>query len=179
MYTNCLTHSPAHTFKVRLKALQAIESREALTGVNKKLLERCHVECLLQGNLTDTEARGLVASFLEPLGVSRPLQELPESCVAELPPGWTLLEREGTNPEERNGAVVVTMQAAEYSVEAKCLVDLASQVLSQRFFDELRTKQQLGYIVQASATAEEHGFVGMRFLVQSERHPRYVLSRVR
>jgi len=178
MFEQCMLRRPAHRLEDRLEALKGI-GREQLAGINRKLLDHCHIECLLQGNLTADESQGLIRSFLEPLGVSRPLDVLPESGSLPLPSGWTLLEREGTNPDERNGAAIVTLQVGEYGLDDKCLVDLASQVLGQRFFDELRTKQQLGYIVSASSFGEPQGFVGLRMVVQSERPPREVLSRVR
>merc|ERR1712151_871786 len=73
----------------------------------------------------------------------------------------------------------MTLQAAEYSLQNHCLATLSGQILSQRFFDELRTKQQLGYIVSASACSDRSGFVGLRFIVQSERPPTEVMDRVR
>jgi len=151
----------------------------SLSLINQRLLERCHVECLLQGNLVAEEARALVHSFVEPLMVQNPLKQLPPAGTAALLPGWTLMARQGTNPDERNGAVVVTLQAAEYSLESHGLVALAGQILGQRFFDELRTKQQLGYIVAASPFAERHSFVGMRFIVQSEKPPAEVADSVK
>merc|ERR1712039_893891 len=65
------------------------------------------------------------------------------------------------------------------SIESHCLAALAGQILGQRFFDELRTKQQLGYIVSGSAYTERFGFVGLRFIVQSEKAPEEVADRVR
>ena len=44
-------------------------------------------------------------------------------------------------------------------------------------FDELRTKQQLGYVVLVTRW-DSCGSVGFRFLVQSEREPVYLESRV-
>jgi secreted Zn-dependent insulinase-like peptidase len=137
------------------------------------------VECLLQGNLTAPEAQELVHGFLRPLGISEALDAVPPVGSTALPPGWTLLERRGANPEEKNGALVLRLQVAEHSIRSACLTALTSQILSQRFFDELRTKQQLGYIVSMSSYSEKHAFVGLRFIVQSERPPVEVLQRVR
>eukprot|EP00931_Biecheleriopsis_adriatica_P124663 TRINITY_DN9981_c1_g1_i1.p1 TRINITY_DN9981_c1_g1~~TRINITY_DN9981_c1_g1_i1.p1 ORF type:complete len:1036 (+),score=223.57 TRINITY_DN9981_c1_g1_i1:81-3188(+) len=171
MHENCAFLQPAASYRDRLVALQSLE-RESLSGVGQELLQNCHVEGLLQGNVCRDEAQELVGTFLRRLDISRQLKDLPPVGCAQLPPGWTLLERPGTNPDERNGAVVVRFQASEYSLSSHVLVTLASQVLSQRFFDDLRTKQQLGYIVNAGSFSEPHGFVGLRLIVQSE-HPIY------
>lgn len=171
--------TPAHTVFERLTAVRAITSRDVLRGIGRKLLDQCHVECLVQGNLTKDEARGLVKNFLGVLSIQRPLDALPPRGVAVLPSGWTYMKRQGTNPEERNGSVLVTLQVAEENLWNRCLTDLVGQVLGQRFFDDLRTKQQLGYIVSASAYGERSCFVGMRMLVQSERPTDEVVDRVR
>jgi len=44
-------------------------------------------------------------------------------------------------------------------------------------FDELRTKQQLGYVVFVTRW-DPNGSIGLRFLLQSEREPVYLESRV-
>jgi len=179
MEEDCMLHQPAYSMQERLEALRSLSGREALSGVGRELLSSCHVDCLLQGNLGADEAKQLVASFLKPLGISQPLSTLPPMGTAKLPPGWTILEREGTNPEERNGAVVVTLQVAEQSATNNLLMGLTDQILKQRFFDDLRTKQQLGYIVSASAYSERHSFLGLRLIVQSEKPVQEVLDRVR
>ena len=76
---------PASNLEDRLAAVRALNGCGDLAGVGPKLLQHCHVECLLQGNLTTVEACGLVRSFLEPLGVQRPLDALPSRGVAVLP----------------------------------------------------------------------------------------------
>lgn len=50
-------------------------------------------------------------------------------------------------------------------------------MMNEPAFDELRTKQQLGYVVHVSGW-RLHGAMGVRFLLQSEREPVYLESRV-
>eukprot|EP00930_Biecheleria_cincta_P060414 TRINITY_DN46081_c0_g1_i1.p1 TRINITY_DN46081_c0_g1~~TRINITY_DN46081_c0_g1_i1.p1 ORF type:complete len:865 (-),score=102.74 TRINITY_DN46081_c0_g1_i1:39-2288(-) len=181
MYEACLLGRPAHSPQERLAAVRHLGSQgcSALSGVARELLVNCHIECLLQGNMTPEEATELVSCLVHPLGINQELHEVPLAGTAELPSGWTLLEREGTNPDERNGAVVVHLQVDPFSLRSECLVSLASQVLSQRFFNDLRTREQLGYIVSASAHSDQHGFVGLRFVVQSEKPMEEVFTKVR
>lgn len=174
----CMVQSPAHTLEERLAALRSVD-RASLNGVNRRVFDACHLECLVQGNLTTDEARGIVQSILESLAVARPLERLPPVGTAALSPGWTLMKREGSNPEERNGAVVVSVQIADDSLMCRCLTQLTAKIVSQRFFDELRTKQQLGYIVSASAFRDRGCFVGLRLIVQSEQQPDFVLGQMR
>jgi insulysin len=56
---------------------------------------------------------------------------------------------------------------------------LLNQILSEPAFDTLRTKEQLGYIVEASTwTAPGNNETGLRIVVQSERGPVYLEGRV-
>jgi len=136
--------------------------------LNRHLFDLCHVECLLQGNLAREEARSLLEDFLGSLQISKPLKKLPPRGSAFLPPGHTRLIREGTNPNERNGAVITSVQIGRDELPRRCLTQLIQRVSGQRFFDELRTKQQLGYIVQAMDFVDPDLVVGLRFVIQSE-----------
>jgi insulysin len=57
-------------------------------------------------------------------------------------------------------------------------LQLFSQLLSQPIFSELRTKQQLGYIVSSGALSFNHTHSGFRVVVQSERTGEYLEDRV-
>ena len=54
---------------------------------------------------------------------------------------------------------------------------LLTQILSEPAFNILRTKEQLGYIVSASAW-RGIGSIGLRVVVQSEKDPKYLETRV-
>ena len=56
-------------------------------------------------------------------------------------------------------------------------LSLFSQILSEPCFDQLRTKEQLGYIVSSSQWSFT-GAMGFRIIIQSERDPAYLESRV-
>ena len=57
------------------------------------------------------------------------------------------------------------------------LLELSTQMLKEPCFNVLRTQEQLGYIV-FSGVRRAHGVQGMRFIVQSEKSPTYVDSRI-
>ncbi|KAF4701428.1 hypothetical protein FOZ62_030676, partial [Perkinsus olseni] len=91
-----------------------------------------------------------------------------------------IITRPGANKDERNGAVVMSLhlgwqrspgstspQEDADDILLSCRGNVLSQILSQKFFDSLRTKQQLGYIVQSTLRIVERE-VSMLFLVQSE-----------
>lgn len=70
-----------------------------------------------------------------------------------------------SGPDETNIASVVHFQTGG-GRRARVLSAVAGTVLEPRFYESLRTKQQLGYLVQASARNKE-GLAGLVFLVQS------------
>jgi len=58
----------------------------------------------------------------------------------------------GTNPDEKNGATIYSLQITGSDADGLknwLLLSLYNQVVSQKCFDVLRTKEQLGYIVSA------------------------------
>lgn len=57
------------------------------------------------------------------------------------------------------------------------LLELFVQIISEPCFSILRTKEQLGYIV-FSGVRRSNGTQGLRIIVQSDRHPKYVDERV-
>lgn len=59
----------------------------------------------------------------------------------------------------------------------RVLAQLFVQVFQESFFDTLRTKEQLGYVV-THQLREKAGSIGLRFLVQSERDPFYLDDRI-
>jgi len=50
-------------------------------------------------------------------------------------------------PKEVNSAILVYYQSTFLTLKEECLLRLVDQCISSQFFDELRTRQQLGYVV--------------------------------
>ena len=69
------------------------------------------------------------------------------------------------------------LQCGLEETRANMLLELAVQILKEPCFHALRTQEQLGYIV-FSGVRRVHGAQGLRFIVQSEKHPSYVDTRV-
>lgn len=56
--------------------------------------------------------------------------------------------------------------AAPNEVRLRAALDLLEQALAEPFYDQLRTKEQLGYSVHASVRLT-HGILGFAFVVMS------------
>jgi insulysin len=72
------------------------------------------------------------------------------------------------NAAEPNAAVELAVQLGALSLAPRdaALAYLAAHLVAEPFFDELRTRQQLGYVVQ-SALRVDGGVASLRFIVQS------------
>ena len=82
-----------------------------------------------------------------------------------------VLETGAWNPKEKNGACIVEWQigeAGDIAMAARTMLLVA--IMKQKAFAELRTKQQLGYVVQTS-TRNHLGVTGLRMLIQSKAMP--------
>ena len=83
-----------------------------------------------------------------------------------------------TNPKETNGAVIYHLAIGNRTddhLHTRLL--LVDHLLKTPAFSVLRTKEQLGYVVQSKMWygSSAMGFV---ILIQSERHPAYVEKRI-
>lgn len=74
-------------------------------------------------------------------------------------------------------AVEVYIQCFQQNLENNALIELFCQLVDEPCFDQLRTKEQLGYIV-SSGTRRSRGVQGFRVIVQSTRDLEYVNQRI-
>ncbi len=81
------------------------------------------------------------------------------------------------NPKETSHCITCLYPVGKFIPKEYVLASLGSQILSQPFFDELRTKQQLGYIVSMSMAAiRDDYYIVQR--IQSEKPCSELLSRI-
>jgi len=153
---------------------------QALEGFIPKLLERLHVECLVYGNCTDSTALdlyGRVVSKLKTECKVKPL--LPSQLVklreVELKDSFSLYTT--TNSFHKSSSIENYYQCGLQCTEQNMLLELFCQIIDERCFNQLRTKEQLGYIV-SSSVRRSNGAQGLRVRVQSDRSPEYVDRRI-
>eukprot|EP00929_Paragymnodinium_shiwhaense_P035508 TRINITY_DN19150_c0_g1_i1.p1 TRINITY_DN19150_c0_g1~~TRINITY_DN19150_c0_g1_i1.p1 ORF type:complete len:784 (-),score=190.25 TRINITY_DN19150_c0_g1_i1:135-2486(-) len=170
-----LVYSLAFPVEDQLEVLLSLNASD-LDGENMRLLTQCKAEALLLGNLGPEDAADVLGVVSRELGVPVEPSTLPWRAEAVLPPGYTVWEIDGTDKEERNNNVRLEMQLPE-SLENSLYLSLLVRLLNPRFFAELRTQQQLGYIVQMSWT-EKQGFLSILCTVQTEYAPDYVRSQI-
>jgi insulysin len=134
-------------------------------------------EALIQGNFNEKEALDLVKTIGDALPF-RPIPvedypprlealPLPTSNALTLPLRLVITE---PNPSNENSVSYVTLQCLGESEKDHVLLELINSILAEPFYNDLRTKQQFGYIVSS-------GIRGIRntrtlsFIVQSSVAP--------
>lgn len=111
---------------------------------------------------------------------SRPITETEKNAHRSpiLPAGNYVISLPHTNPGEVNNGVIYHVQVGDVTDQAlRARLQLFDQIVHEPAFDQLRTKEQLGYIVQTSISSRI-GVLGWKVLVQSERDPVHVESRI-
>jgi len=160
-----------------LTALGALQKAD-LVDFGVGLFNATYVEMLVMGNL---DADGAVALGKEvEAGASRvalPLEARNLQLRANLAGGNYVYASKHPNPQETNGCVRLVMQLGKLEHADAAKATALGELVSQAFFYELRTVQQLGYIVQ-SAVTEDRGVSFLVFIVQSLTPPDTVTQRV-
>ncbi|CAF3107542.1 unnamed protein product, partial [Rotaria sp. Silwood2] len=62
--------------------------------------------------------------------------------------------------------IKIYLQCFQQTLENNALIDLFSNIVHERCFNQLRTKEQLGYIV-FSGVSRSHGVQGFEIIVQT------------
>ncbi|KAG5331760.1 IDE enzyme, partial [Acromyrmex charruanus] len=147
-----------------------------------QLFSKVHVQCLIHGNVTATEATDILELIELKLitGVPNivPLlqQKLILSREIKLENGCHFLF-EAKNDLYKSSCTVVYYPTGLQSTESNMLLELLAQIIAEPCFNTLKTKEQLGYTV-LSDIHRSSGAQGLRIIVESDKHPQYVEKRI-
>lgn len=141
----------------------------AFQNFQDNLFKKTYIKGSITGSLTEDDARELIASL------DGPLHKNPSS---EASPYYPKIK----DSSELNGpivynfhtkadgnAVVLALEFNEYSPSIRNVQEMLSQIMSEAFFAELRTKQQVGYIVFSEAFELQKHLYNL-FGAQSTKH---------
>ncbi|BGP38130.1 metalloprotease [Rhodotorula kratochvilovae] len=173
-----LTTAVSYLLEDKLAALTEVTPANVQAHA-ARVLGRMHIESLVHGNMTREEALALAKSVEEtfkpqPLSV----EELKSRQALVVPPGQWLARRPVSNPLDANTAVEQFTYVGDlYDDELRARLSVFGTMMREPLFDDLRGKQQLGYIVSSGAR-KSIAFMGLRVIVQSERDGPFVESRI-
>ncbi|KAL7548125.1 hypothetical protein ACHAWF_011415 [Thalassiosira exigua] len=129
---------------------------DQLTAYVKTLWARGKGEALIQGNYDRREALDIVNAIDKTLSFEtisssqyppRPKAlPLPVTGTGDKPTRLSISE---PNPSNNNAASHISLQCLGTSEKDHVLIEIISAIIEEPFYDDLRTKQQLGYIVSS------------------------------
>lgn len=145
-----------------------------------QVLAQAHVEILAHGNLYKEEAlqlTDLVERTMRPKRLSPSQWPIRRNLI--LPPGSNFIyERQLKDPANVNHCIEYSLylgDTGDRDLRAKIL--LIAQMTDEPAFNQLRTKEQLGYVVFSGAVFSDT-WAGYRILIQSEKDCRYLEGRI-
>ncbi|RLL97604.1 hypothetical protein CFD26_106184 [Aspergillus turcosus] len=178
-YTRYLTSEKTWINEQYAAELEHIEAGD-ISNFFPQLLRQNHIEVLAHGNLYKEDAlkmTDLVESILQ----SRPLPQSQWHVRRNIiiPPGSNYVyERTLRDPANINHCIeyyVYVGSITDDVLRAKLL--LFAQMTDEPAFDQLRSKEQLGYVVWSGARYSATT-IGYRVIIQSERTAEYLESRI-
>ncbi|XP_026333644.1 insulin-degrading enzyme, partial [Hyposmocoma kahamanoa] len=165
----------------RCQLLEAAESMtpQQLDEYAASMVRKVHVEGIMVGNLTRERALKVADGIENKLPKdATPLlaQQLLLYREVELEKGASYL-RETNNKVHKSSCTSVYYACGVRALKQNVILELLAQTLHEPCFNILRTKEQLGYIV-FSGIRRSNGVQGLRVIVQSDRHPSYLDTRI-
>lgn len=139
----------------------------------KSMWRYADITTLTHGNMTEQEALDVSKMILKELDC-KPLFEsqLPDLRVVHFQPGTVYRHHQNVyNSDDLNSAISLMFQIGEDTVEQSARLEVFAQVCKDAVFNQLRTIEQLGYLVW-SGTAQHRGVSSFRMILQSgDRNP--------
>nr|XP_027112429.1 nardilysin-like isoform X2 [Coffea arabica] len=148
------------------------------------LLSQLYIEGLCHGNILEEEAVVISNIFKSNFSVpALPVEMRHKECVMCLPSGADLVRDIRVKNKLEKNSVVELYYQIEPELESgltklKALVDLFDEIVEEPLFNQLRTKEQLGYVVDCSPRVT-YRIMGFCFRVQSsEYNPVHLQGRI-
>jgi len=136
----------------------------------KKFFTKVHLRAVAYGNVKEEDYKDLIESTFTDLGSTPLASDVAAKKRSEfriLPDGkkYSMLVKGKNN----NHAMMTFYKLADWSLESQAKTLVLDQILSQPYFAELRTNQQLGYVARGSGSWN-NGFIGLMGMLQSGKY---------
>lgn len=174
-----ITRQTHWSYSERLESLKHISPQDVRDHAASLLSSGLRIESMIHGNISKKEAISLLESVeISLLSKTLPLPNDYHRALI-LPTGSNFVYRPVVPaPENVNSAISVFYQVGP-SKNSNLLAQLHlfAQIAKTPIFSTLRTKEQLGYIVQSSLSVQ-NGMCGFKILVQSEKTAQFLAGRI-
>lgn len=157
-----------------IKAIKPLTLNDLLK-YEQKLYEKVFITGIVYGNWTEDKIQESVRVLLKEMK-SRPLPE-----NKRFKQGVTVLKSDqkvlfSKKVEDNNNALLYTLQAGSRDYKQSAKILLASSLIESDFFIQMRTNQQLGYVVVAHPERIEDRLF-FKFIIQSATHSPFEIRR--
>lgn len=161
--------------QVLIKAIEPV-TLEDMPNFITNLYEHTHIEILAYGNWQREQVLELGDYIKRELAPdTKPAEETPRQLV-DISSQGTLVHQ--FQCKHNDSAVLMYFQSPETSCEQTALYTFCNHLMSSTFFHELRTKQQLGYVV-GSSNLPLNRHAGLIFYIQSPHaHPMQLIDAI-
>ena len=162
IYYSSLTQKPRNFEYTNDQLVAALKETtlDQLEEYVKNLWSSGKGEALIQGNYDREEALDIVNTIdniisFKTINASQYPARLKALPLPITSPGTnpTRLSISEPNPSNNNAASHITLQCLHTSERDHVLIEVLSAIIEEPFYDDLRTKQQLGYIVSSGVKA--------------------------
>lgn len=188
----CAPHEQVKFFNLMLLAQKKWSKKELLNAINEPsasslhafipyFLRNLHIEMLIHGNIGLDQAHNIsqeVRDIFKGKGNTSPLlssqiQRMREFKLCDNINALYCFE----NKIHSSSAVGVYFQCGMQETHQNVALELMCQIFNEPAFNQLRTKEQLGYMVRCYVR-RSNGTQGLQFVIQGEKHPQYLDSRI-
>lgn len=143
-----------------------------------KIFNQLKIKMLVQGNLTKDQAMSIgqvVMQNLSPGQVSD-LSKIESRC-RKIEVGNKSIKIKSFLANDKNSNTLCYYEIGKKTMRLNCLLDLLEKVITDPLYDNLRTKEQLGYAV-GNAKVNTYGILGMIFVLlsQEDKHSAEVVN---
>ena len=136
---------------------------------------KVYITGLAHGNWSEEKVRESIRFLLDKIkSKTLPPEERFEQVVEVLDSGESILF--SRKVLDNNNSIIYGLQAGEKSFELSARLSMVASILESDFYTQMRTRQQLGYIVWSyNQMLEERLF--LKFIIQSANHSPFELAR--
>ncbi|KAH7012102.1 peptidase M16 inactive domain-containing protein [Microdochium trichocladiopsis] len=179
VYVRCLTLQHLYHVEELVQAASNVTA-DGVRRFHTEVMSQLHIKTLVHGNLAKQDARELTEMTELTLKLSvLPQEEWPIARSLIIPPGYNFLfSKTLKNPESVHHCIEYFLQIdpkGDPGIRAK--TQLLGQILDEPALRQLRTKEQLGYIVFAGVCTVG-SLYGYGITVESEEKPEYLSARI-
>jgi insulysin len=162
----------------KISALQNI-SFDSFVEFSRALLSEINLEILVHGNVSQAEGVEIASTLLDGLKPNVP-KVLPQQAVVKLESGYEyILRLPEFNKANTNSALATLFQIGVTDIALNATLAFFHHLVKEPLFNELRTQEQLGYIVFSTIKTNGNDVKSLMFLIQSDVYsPTYLDDRV-